>query len=223
MKIKKSRTASVAILSLLLIFTSVFMSSCGFDPDEAINIGSYITDEITVQEDSTIFCFYYNSKEHPIDEYGIIKVSVEYYVDYNSWMKHKTFYISVPDDVKYEGEQPYFSVEIGDALTNESVVYLSVLANYKAESSSRGWLYVLSVFIAIALVIGFCSIYMVMCEAYDSNTALPSFMWLGGLLIIGLIALWISGRWGSGPGSIVLCGGILYFICTLFTYFNYRS
>ena len=223
MKNKKRRIASITIISILLILTSVFTSSCGFDPDEAVNIKDYISYECTAQKDSTIFRFNYNSEAHPIDEYRIIEVRIEYYADYNSRMRHKTSYIVVPDNIEYEGEQPYFTVEIGADLSNAPYIAMLFYANYKTESSSRAWLYVLSVLIAIVLLVVFWSVYMAMCEAYDSDTALPSLMWLGGLLMIGIIAFVISGKWGTGPGSIVLCGGILYFIGTLFTYFSYRS
>jgi hypothetical protein len=223
MKIRKRLSLSKLILSILLIFTSLFASACFFDPDEAVNLKDSITKDIVVQSDSTKFYFYYHSEEHPIEEYEIIKIDLEYYVDYRSFMKEKDFFIIVPDDVQYDDQQPYFTAEIDDALTDESVVYVSVHANYKKEDNSRFWLYLLAVVIALALLIVLCSVYMVMCESMYSNSLWPSLMWLGGLIAYILLALLISSSWGTGPASIIIVGGILYFICTLFTFFKYKD
>ena len=219
----KSRGIKCVIISLLLIFISIFSTSCSYDPDEAVNIRGSITDNIIVQEDSTVFYFYYESAEHPIEDYAVIKVSLDYYVDYKTPMRKKTFFIFVPDDVKYE-EQTYFTVEIDDVLTSESVVYLSVLANYKTEgkNNSMWWKYLIAIIVAIVLLIGLWSVYAVMCDACYSNSALPSFMWLGGLIIYIIATIIITSCWGSGPGGMIIGGAVLYFICTLFTYFKYK-
>ena len=107
MNTQKRKILFKIIISTLLILTSLFASSCLFDPDEAVNIRDYVTENIVVQTDSTIFYFYYNSDEHPIEDYEIIKVKIEYYVDYYTRMKRKEFFIYVPDDVKYEEEKCY--------------------------------------------------------------------------------------------------------------------
>lgn len=222
-KTSKIRVLSKILISVLLILlVSACATSCGFDPDKAVNLGGYVTDEIEVKKDSTVFRFYYNSDEHPIEDYGIIRVRLEYYVDYSSLMKKKNFFLEVPDDIKFE-DRTYFTVEIDDALTEESVVYFSILANQKTENNSSAWRYVLTVIIAIVLLGVLWSVYMAMCDACDSNTALPSFMWLGGLIIFGVITLIITLNWGSGPGGIMIGGAVLYFICTLFTYFKYKN
>jgi hypothetical protein len=200
----------------------VFATSCGFDPDEAVNISDCVTDEIDVKKDSTVFRFYYSSDEHPIEDYEIIRVHLEYYVDYSSLMKKKNFFLEVPDDIKFE-DKTYFTVEIGDALTEESVVYFSILANPKTENNSRAWIYILTVIIAVVLLGVLWSVYTAMCDACDSNTALPSFMWLGGLIIFGVVTLVISHNWGSGPRGIMIGGAVLYFIGTLFTYLKYKD
>lgn len=222
MKFSGFRVLSKILISILLILTALFTTSCVFDPDEAVNIRDFVTEEIEVKKDSTVFRFYYSSDEHPIEDYEIIKVRLEYYVDYNTLMKKENFFIEVPDDVKFE-DKTYFTVEIDDALTEESVVYISVLANQKTENNSRAWIYVLTVIIAVVLLIILWSVYMAMCDACDSNTALPSFMWLGGLIIFGIITLVIAFNWGNGPGGIMIGGAALYFICTLFTYFKYKN
>ena len=210
------------VISMLLIIFFLFSTSCSFDPDEAVNIKNCVSEEIVVQKDSTMFYFYYNSEEHSIEEYDIIKVRLEYYVDYHTTMKKKNFFITVPDDVKY-GEQPYFTVEIDDILTNESVVYISVLANYKTEGNSRTWAYVITIIIAVVMLAVLWSVYMAMCDAFASNTILPSSMWLGGIIIYIIITLIIGGLWGTGPGSIIIVSGILYFIFTLFTFYKYKE
>jgi hypothetical protein len=221
-KTSKIRVLSKILISVLLILVSAFATSCGFDPDEAVNISDCVTDEIEVKKDSTVFRFYYSSDEHPIEDYEIIRVHLEYYVDYSSLMKKKNFFLEVPDDIKFE-DKTYFTVEIDDALTEESVVYFSILANQKTENNSSAWRYVLTVIIAVVLLGVLWSVYMAMCDACDSNTALPSFMWLGGLIIFGVVALVIALKWGSGPGGIMIGGAVLYFICTLFTYFKYKN
>lgn len=210
------------IMSLLLAIIFIFSTSCFFDPDEAVNIQNLVSEEIVVQNDSTMFYFYYNSEEHSIEEYDIIKVRLEYYVDYHTRMKKKDFFITVPDDVEY-GEQPYFTVEISDVLTDESVVYISVHANYKTEDNSRVWAYVISIIIAIVMLVVFWSVYMAMCDAFYSNTPLPSLMWLGGIIIYVIVTLIIGGLWGTGPGGIIIASGILYFICTLFTFYSNKE
>lgn len=222
MKFSGFRVLSKILISVLLILIALLTTSCSFDPDEAVNIMDCVTDEVEVKEDSTVFRFYYSSDEHPIEDYEIIRVRLEYYVDYNSLMKKKNFFIEVPDDVTFE-DKTYFTVEIDDALTEESVVYMSVLANQKTENNSRAWRYVLTVIIAVVLLVILWSVYMAMCDACDSDTALPSFMWLGGLIIFGIVTLVISLNWGNGPGGIMIGGAVLYFICTLFTYFKYRN
>lgn len=210
------------VISILLICVFLVSTSCSFDPDEAVNIQNYVSEEIVVQEDSTVFYFYYNSEEHSIEEYDIIKVRLEYYVNYYTTMKKKNFFITVPDDVKY-GEQPYFTVEINDILTNESVVYFSVLANYKTEDNSRVWAYVITIIIAGVMLVVLWSVYMTMCDTFASNTTLPSLMWLGGIIIYIIIALIIGGLWGTGPSGIIIFSGILYFIITLFTFYQYKE
>lgn len=221
-KDSKNRILPKILISLLLILVSAFATSCGFNPDEAVNISDCLTNEIEVKKDSTVFRFYYSSDEHPIEDYEIIRVRLEYYVDYSSLMKKKNFFLEVPDDIKFE-DKTYFTVEINDALTEESVVYFSVLANQKTENNSSAWRYVLTVIIAIVLLGGLWSVYMAMCDACDSDTALPSFMWLGGLIIFGVVTLIIALNWGSVPGGIMIGGAVLYFICTLFTYFKYKN
>ena len=222
MKFSGFRVLSKILISVLLILIALFTTSCNFDPDEAVNIRNCVTDEIEVKEDSTVFRFYYSSEEQPIENYGIIRVRLEYYVDYNSLMKKKNFFLEVPDDVQFE-DKTYFTVEIDDALTEESVVYISVLANQKTESNSRAWIYVFTVIIAVALLIILWSVYMAMCDAFDSNTAMPSLMWLGGLILFGIITLVIAVNWGNGPGGIMIGGAALYFICSLFPYFKYKN
>ena len=222
MKFSGFRVLSKILISVLLILIALLTTSCSFDPDEAVNISDYVTDEVEVKKDSTVFRFYYSSDEHPIEDYEIIRVHLEYYIDYSSLMKKKNFFIEVPDDVTFE-DKTYFTVEIDDALTEESVVYMSVLANQKTENNSRAWRYVLTVIIAVVLLIILWSVYMAMCDACDSDTALPSFMWLGGLIIFGIVTLVISLNWGNGPGGIMIGGAVLYFICTLFTYFKYKN
>lgn len=219
----KSRGVKCVIIALLLIVISIFSSSCSYDPDKAVNIMNSVTDKVVVQEDSTVFYFYYESADHPIEDYDIIKVGIDYYVDYKTPMRKKTFFIFVPDDVKYE-EQTYFTVEIDDVLTSESVVYLSVLANYKPEgkNNSMWWKYLIAIIVAIVLLIGLWSVYSAMCDACYSNSALPSFMWLGGLIIYIIATIIITSCWGSGPGGMIIGGAVLYFICTLFTYFKYK-
>ncbi|MBR4419541.1 MAG: hypothetical protein IKT32_01550 [Clostridia bacterium] len=221
MNIQKRKILFKIIISTLLILTSLFASSCLFDPDEAVNIRDYVTENIVVQTDSTIFYFYYNSDEHPIEDYEIIKVKIEYYVDYYTRMKRKEFFIYVPDDVKYE-EETYFIAEIDDALTNQSVVYLSVLANYKTESKTRDWIYIVTIVIAVLMWIIFSSVYTLFCDALYSNSALPSCMWLGSIIIYGVVALLISGGWGAGPAGIIIGSAVLYFFTTLITYFKYK-
>ncbi len=222
MKTKKRRAFSKVVLLMLLVLASLFVSACFFDTDEAIDLKDSISKQIVVQEDSTLFYFYYDSQEHPIEDYKIIRVNIDYYVDYKSRMKKEEFFLFVPDDIQYE-DQTYFTVEIEDALTDESVVYVSVLANYKAESSSRVWLYVFAVLIALALLIILCAAYTALCDANGSNTPLPSFMWLMGLIIFIVVAVVVSSKWGNGPGSIILSGGILYFLFTLIPYFQNRT
>ena len=221
MNTQKRKILLKVIFSILLICTSLFASSCFFDPDEAINIRDSVTEKIVVQTDSTIFYFYYNSDEHPIEDYEIIKVKIEYYVDYYTSMKRKEFFIYIPDDIKYE-EQTYFVAEINDALTNQSVVYLSVLANYKTQSKTRDWVYIVTIVIAVLMWIIFCSVYSVLCDALYSNSAFPSCMWLGGIIIYGVVALLISVTWGNGPAGIIIGSAVLYFFTTLITYFKYR-
>lgn len=206
---------------ILLIVNLLFASSCVFDPDEAVNMKDLVSYEPVVGKDSTVFYFYYESEEHPIDDFEIIKVELDYYVDYYTTMKKKDFYISVPDDVKYE-EQTYFTVEIEHALTNQSVVYVSVAGNYKTEDKSRDWTYVVTVIIGIVMLLIFCPLYTVFCDGLDSNSALPSFVWLGGLIIYGVVMLIIRANWGNGPGGIIIGSAALYFIFTLFTYFRYK-
>ena len=210
------------LLCLLLLFASLFSTACFFDPDESVNIGDSVTKKITVLEDSTRFTFTYTDTQTPIEEYGILQVKIEYYRDYQTRMKNKSFFFEVPDDITYE-ELPTFTAEIKDVLTDESVVYISVLGNYKQQSSSKFWLYVLSVLISLALLIILWSAYAALCDANGSNTPLPSFMWLGGLGVYLVVAFIVALNWGNGPGSIVLSGSILYFICTLFTYFANRE
>lgn len=84
MKFSGFRILSKILISILLILIALFATSCSFDPDEAVNIRNCVTDEIEVKEDSTVFRFYYSSEEQPIENYGIIRVRLEYYVDYNS-------------------------------------------------------------------------------------------------------------------------------------------
>ena len=145
MKSKKIRVLKNAIISLLLIFVSLFSSSCFYDPDEAVNIKDCIDIKYVVQADSTIFYFYYDSAEHPIEEYELIKVDLNYYADYKTSMRKKTFVLVVPDDIKQEDNKTYFTVKINDALGKESVIAsVSVYANYKTEkktSNSRWWKY----------------------------------------------------------------------------------
>ena len=206
MKTLKKRVFSNILISLLLIFTSLFTTSCVWDPDKAVNIKDCFTDKIEVRTDSTLFYFYYNSEDHKIDDYKIIRVNIEYYVDYKTFMKKKKFFISIPEDIKYEEKQPYILVKIDDALTNQSVVYISIVANYKTENENRSrfWIYVLAVVIALVMLISFCSIYMAMCETFDSNTLLPSLMWFGGLIIYIIVTLIIAFNWGSGPAGVLI-------------------
>ena len=222
MKATTKRFLPNFLISMLLIIVFLFSTSCFFDPDEAVNIQNCVTKEIIVENDSTMFYFYYNSEEHSIEEYDIIKVRLEYYLNYHTTMRKKNFFITVPDDVEY-GEQPYFIVELDEVLTNESVVYISVLANYKTESNSRAWAYVIAVIIALIMLVVLWSVYMAMCDAFASNTALPSLMWLGGIIIYIIIILVIGGLWGTGPGGIIIFSGVLYFICTLFTFYKYKE
>lgn len=222
MKTRAKRVLSHIILSILLIFTSLFASSCFFDPDEAINIQDSITHKAVVQTDSTVFYFYYASEEHPIDEYSVINVGIDYYADYSTPMKKKNFLINVPDDVIFE-EQPYFTVEIEDALNNESVVYLSFQANYKSEDSgSKFWIYALTVVIAIVMLVVLFSTYSVMCETFDSNSSPSSLMWLGGLILYVVVAAVIGALWGTIPSGIIIGSAVLYFISTLIPYFKYK-
>ncbi len=227
MKAQKRRVLLNVILSILLVFTSFFASSCFFDPDKAINLKDDISKKVVVQENSTLFYLYYHSEEHPIDDYDLIKVTIEYYVDYKTSMKKKDFFISIPDDVKYEEGQPYFTAEIKDALTEQSVVFISTHANYKRENTkednSRVWEYILSIVIALVLLIIFWVGYSLLCEAFDSNTLWPSVGWLGGLVIYIIIAIIIWLNWGTGPASMILWGAILYFICTLYPFFKYKQ
>jgi hypothetical protein len=210
------------LLTLLLLLGTLCTSSCIFDSNEAVNLKDSVQKEITVLKDSTRFQFTYTDLETPIETYDIIHVEIEYYRDYQTRMKTKNFFFEVPDDITY-GEQPSFTVEIEDALGDESVVYVSVEATYKAESSSRFWLFVLAVIISLVLLILLWSAYAALCDEHGSNTSLPSFMWLGGMGIYLVVAILVAMKWGNGPGSIVFCGSGLYFICTLFTYFSNRE
>lgn len=220
----RKRVLSHILISILLIFNILFATSCVWDPDKAVNIKDCFTDKIEVRTDSTLFYFYYNSEDHKIDDYKIIRVNIEYYVDYNTFMKKKNFFFFVPDDVKYEEQQPYITAEIGDTLTNQSVVYVSIVANYKTENEnkSRFWIYVLAVIIALVMLIVFCSVYMVMCETFDSNSLLPSLMWFGGLIIYAIVTFVIATNWGSGPGGVLIGSAVLYFLCTLISFFKYK-
>ena len=227
MKTKIRHALSKIIIIVLLIITTLFASSCFFDPDRAINLKDNVEKKIVVQEDSTIFYLYYHSEEHPIEDYGLIKVTIEYYVDYTTSMKTKDFFLSVPEDVQYEEGQPYFTVEIGDALTNESVVFISTHANYKkqntSEDNSRVWQYILTVIIAIVMLILLWSGYTAMCDAVYSNKMPSALVWLGGAFIYVIVTIIIRINWGTGPASIIMWGGVFYFICTLFTYFKYKD
>ena len=226
MKLPKRTMIHKIIAILLLLCTCLMTTSCFFDPDEAVNIKDYITDEVQVKKDSTVFYFYYESDEHPIEDYGLIKVNIDYYVDYTTSMKHKLYVFSVPDDIQH-GEKPYFTAEIPHALTEDSHVYISVLANYKAEDKKAEnihfWKYILAIVIALALLIFLWSIYMACCEACYSNSLFSSMMWLGGLFIYIILSIIIAKNWGRGPGSIILSSAALYFFCTLFTYFQYKQ
>lgn len=226
MKSKKIRVLKNAIISLLLIFVSLFSSSCIYDPDEAVNIKDCIEIKYVVQADSTTFYFYYDSAEHPIEEYGLIKVDLNYYADYKTSMRKKTFVIVVPDDVKMEDNKTYFTVKIDDALGKESVIAsVSVHANYKTEkkaSNSRWWKYLLTVIIALVMLFGFWSIYSTICEVCYSNSLWPSLMWLGSIIIYIVVDIIIVACWGSDPGGIIIGSAGLYFICTLFTHFKYK-
>lgn len=210
------------LLTLLLLLGTLCTTSCFFDSDEAVNLKDSVQREITVLKDSTRFSFTYTDLETPIETYDILRVDIEYYRDYQSRMKTKSFFLEVPDDITY-GDQPSFAVEIEDALGDESVVYVSVSGNYRAQSTSRFWLFVLAVIISLALLIILWSAYMALCDANGSNTPLPSFMWLSGMGVYIVVAILVAMKWGNGPGSIVFCGSGLYFICTLFTYFSNRE
>lgn len=222
MKIKQKRFLSLLTISVILILTSLFTTSCFFDPDEAVNLKDSVSEKIIVGEESTVFHFYYASQEHPIEDYEIIKAEIDYYVDYHTSMKHKDFFFFVPDDIKYE-EQTYFTAEIDDVLTNESVVYVSVHANFKTENNSRVWIYILAVVIALIVLIAFCAIYATMCDTFASNSAPSSWMWWGGIVIYAIIAFFVGSAWGTGPASIILSSAIFYFILTLFIYFAHRE
>ena len=78
----RKRVLSHILISILLIFNILFATSCVLDPDKAVNIKDCFTDKIEVRTDSTLFYFYYNSEDHKIDDYKIIRVNIEYYVDY---------------------------------------------------------------------------------------------------------------------------------------------
>ena len=217
------KTSSLRLfLTLFLLLSTLFTTSCFFDPNEAVDLKDSVQREITVLEDSTHFRFTYTDTETPIEEYDIIHVKIEYYLDYQTFMKKENFFFEVPDDITY-AEQTCFTAEIDDALTEESVVYVSVLANYRAQSGSRFWIYTLAVIISLVLLFLLWSAYMALCDANGSNTPLPSFMWLGGMGVYIVVAILVAMKWGNGPGSIVFCGSGLYFICTLFTYFSNRE
>ena len=225
MKLPQRTMIHKIIALLLLLCTCLLTSSCFFDPDEAVNIQDCITDKVEVKKDSTVFFFYYNSEEHPIEDYSLIKVNIDYYVDYTTSMKKKLFLFSVPDDIQY-GESPYFTAEIPHALTEDSHVYISVLANFKPADSKTAnhkiWKFVLSIIIALVLLIVLWVMYALACDAYYSNSYLPSTLWLVGLILYAVLAVVIARSWGTGPGSIILSSAVLYFICTLITYFKNR-
>ena len=213
------------ITLIVLIFTCLFSSSCIFDGDKAVNIGDSVSQKIVVQEDSTLFYFYYNSEERPIEDYQIIKARIEYYVDYHTSMKKKDFFITVPDDVQYEEGQAYFTAKIGDVLTNQSVVYVSVHGNYKvskSENASRVWEYVIASVVAVILLIVFCSIYTTACDAWYSNSVQSSLVWLGCIILYVVAAVIIGAFWGTGPAGILIGSGVLFFILTLFPFFKYK-
>ena len=86
MKNNKRRALLSALISILIIFTTLFSTSCVYDPDNAVDLKDSITLETRVTENSTIFYFYYNSTQHPIEDYSIIKVNIHYYLDYQSFM-----------------------------------------------------------------------------------------------------------------------------------------
>lgn len=218
----KGQVLSTTIISLLLILVTLFTSSCFFNPDKAVNIRDCVTDKIVVKTNSTEFYFYYDSEEHPIEEYGLIKVEVDYYVDYTTSMKKKDFFIEVSKDVKYE-EQPYFVVEIDDALTNQSVVYLSVHANYKAHQASTNWSYVISIIIAIVMFLILCPLYTMFSDALSSNSLVPSLLWTGSIIIYVVVAIIVGSLWGTGASGFIFGSGVLYFIITLLTYYRYKQ
>ena len=214
------------VLLLLLLSICLATTSCFFDPDEAVNIKDYITDDVEVKKDSTVFYFYYNEAAHSIEEYGLIRVEINYYVDYTTSMKSKLYLFTVPDDIQY-GETPYFTAEIPHALTADSHVYINVLANYKhADKTAETihiWKYVLAIVIAILMLIFLWTFYYSVCESCYSNSAPASAVWLLCIGLYVLISIIIAKYLGTGPGSIILSSAALYFFGTLITFFTHKS
>ena len=226
MKLPKKSVLHKIILLLLLFATCLTATSCVFDPDGAVNIQDYITDEVEVKKDSTVFYFYYESAEHPIEDYGLIFLEIDYYVDYKTSMKKKDFLITVPDDIQY-GETPYFTAEIPHALTEESHVYVTARANYKAEDKKTENIqigkFVLSIVIALLMLIFLWAFYYSVCESCYSNSAPASAVWLLCIGLYVLISIIITKYLGTGPGSIILSSAALYFFCTLITFFTHKA
>ena len=223
---KNKRRAFARLLTWLVLLFSCLFSSCVFDVDKAVNIGKSVEKKIVVQEDCTIFYFYYNDQERPIEDYQIIKARIEYYVDYHTSMKKKDFFINVPDDVQYENGKAYFTAKIGDVLTNQSVVAsISVHGNYKvskSENASRVWEYVIASVVAVVLLIVFCGVYTAVCDACYSNSVQASLVWLGSIILYVVATLVIGAFWGTGPAGILIGSGVLFFILTLFPFFKYK-
>ena len=220
MKTAKTHFLRNLLIVALLILTSIFTVSC-YDVDNQVNLSDSVTHQAIIKENTTVFTFYYENEETPIETYNIIRVEFKYYLDYNSWMKTKSFFFIVPDDITY-GEKPTFTAELKDVLTNQSVVYLSIGANIKPETTSRFWEYFISTVIAFALLIFLCPLYSFCCEHTTSTSLISGLMWLGGLIIYGVVAYIIGSFWDSGPCSIIITSAIFYFLLTLPTFFRYK-
>ena len=228
MRQTKKRTFANLITLIVLIFISLFSTSCVFDIDKAVNINHSFTIKYTVQEDSTLFYFQYTSEERPIEDYQVIKARINYYKDYSTRMKKKEVFITVPDDVQYNEEgQAYFTATIDDAFTAQSVIAsIMVDGNYKvskSENASRVVAYVVASIVAVVLLIGLCSIYAAICSVCDSNSLMASLEWIGSMIVYLIATLIIGALWQTGPASIVICSAILFAIVTIIPFIKYKS
>ena len=228
MKHKKRGLFAKLVLSLLLLFTVLCTSSCGFDPDAAVDIKADTSCHYEVGNDVTTFYFFYESQERPITDYEIVQITIKYYPDYDTVRKKEKVEFSVAEDVKYDEQtgKPYFTVDVPYEFMEESYVTdVFVLANYTREvggKTGRGWKTTVAALISVAMLVILSVVYTNMCEVYDSNSTEAGLMWLGGLILYGLAALFVYVYLGKGPGTFLIAGAIVYFLYTLIPYFKYR-